>query len=319
MIFAILLAIVAAAVASAAAYFSVYGLALLFSGIAIPVIIMGVALEAGKLMAASFLYRFWDTTSLFLKSYLMFAIFVLMVITSMGIFGFLTGAYQKQSLPLETTSIQLELKQEELDLLISRKAAIDKQISDMPATYVSAKQRLIASFDSELDRINDRIPVLQQQILEQKGTTLEVEAKIGPILFVAETLGVDKGLTIFAFVLIIVLVFDPLAVALTIAANIAFANYKKPKSEPTVVADPIAVTYATPMAAAATMQSFSTVVDGDNPDDEMGSVVAHDIIPDDHAKTELIDHSRVVYDGESQIADNAHGSARNYVDITPVT
>lgn len=308
MIFAILLAIVAAAVAAAAAYFSVYGLALLFSGIAIPVIVMGISLEAGKLMAASFLYRFWDSTSKFLKAYLMFAIFVLMIITSMGIFGFLTGAYQKQSLPLETTNVQLELKQQELDLLLSRKAEIDKQISDMPTTYVSAKQRLIASFQDEIQAINSRVPELQTQILEQKGQTLETEAKIGPILFVAETLGVDKSLTIFFFVLIIVLVFDPLAVALTIAANIAFAHRKKQK---------LVVDSVPPMAASSPISSGITETPQETEEDIdlSDAIVIHDNIPES-ASAPLVDNSRVIQDAD-QIRKPTN-SAANYVDISPI-
>jgi hypothetical protein len=311
MIFAVLLAIVAAAVAAAAAYFSVYGLALLFSGIAVPVIIMGISLEAGKLMAASFLYRFWNSTSKFLKAYLMFAILILMFITSMGIFGFLTGAYQKQNLPLETTEIQLQLKQEELDTLLERKAAIDKQISDMPATYVSAKQRLIASFADEIETLNERIPQLQTEILEQKGQSIETEAKIGPILFVAETLGVDKSLTIFFFVLVIVLVFDPLAVALTIAANIAFAHAKK--SDTLLYESPIENLSATPMAVPNPTEY--TNVDTDDSEQAFDGVVFHDTIPEDLSQATLVDNSRILQYGDKLTAPR---DDKNYVDIQPI-
>jgi hypothetical protein len=101
MVFILLLVFSTLAVAGSAAFFSVYGLAQIFSASFIPVVIMGGALEAGKLVAASYLYRYWKETSFILKTYLFIAIFTLMVITSLGIFGFLTAAYQTDSIGLK--------------------------------------------------------------------------------------------------------------------------------------------------------------------------------------------------------------------------
>ena len=164
MIFIVLLALTTLAVAVSAAFFSVYGLAHLFTGAIIPVIIMGASLEAGKLMAASYLYRFWDKTHWFLKTYLCTAVVILMLITSMGIFGFLTAAYQQDTLPLAEMQQKIELYQAESDQLVARREQIDKIIADVGPNYVRAKQRLIADFADERTRIDTR--VLDSSVLE---------------------------------------------------------------------------------------------------------------------------------------------------------
>ena len=114
MIFRILLVIVTLAIASAAAYFSVYGLAQLFSGAMWSVVIMGSSIEAGKLVAASFLYRYWTKIGLALKSFLLASVAIVMIVTSVGIFGFLTSAYQKDTLPLQEMEQRIVLLQEEI-------------------------------------------------------------------------------------------------------------------------------------------------------------------------------------------------------------
>lgn len=229
MIFIILLIITTIAVASAAAFFSIYGLAHLFASAWVPVIIMGTSLEAGKLLAASFLYRYWNKISFVLKTYLASAVIVLMIITSMGIFGYLTSAYQQDSLPLTEIRTNIQSYESELKIISERKKEIDKQIADMPPTYITAKQRLISQFKPELEKIEPRISELTTTIQNLKQQNLSIETKIGPIIFISEVLGRSPNDALFFFVIIIMCVFDPLAIALTVACNIAIKERRNSK------------------------------------------------------------------------------------------
>ncbi len=228
--FIIVLILTTFAVAASAAFFSVYGLAHLFTGALIPVIIMGSALEAGKLVAASFLYRYSKVINKALKLYLAFAILILMVITSMGIFGFLTAAYQQDTLPLAEMQQKIALYEQEQTQLTERRTQIDKQIADVGPNYVRAKQRLVKEFDAERKSIDARLAELTPELQQLKTQQVNVEAKVGPIMFIAEVMGKDPSTAVFWFVIILISVFDPLAVALTIATNIAIQQRKKEKA-----------------------------------------------------------------------------------------
>ena len=119
MLFIAILIIAATAIAGAAAFFSVYGLAFTFSGTFWSVVVMGTSLELGKLVAASYLYRYWKQTHIALKVYLMTGVLALMVLTSTGIFGYLSTGYQTDVLPLKQAQEQVKLLDEEkLRLLV---------------------------------------------------------------------------------------------------------------------------------------------------------------------------------------------------------
>lgn len=225
--FIIVLVLSTLLIAASAAFFSVYGLAQVFTGAFVSVIIMGVALESGKLVAASFLYRYWDKISKVLKAYLVIAVLVLMGITSMGISGYLTAAYQTDTVGLRDSALSLETSTTELNTLLARKAEMDKQVSQLPPEYVAARQKLMREFKSEYDRINPRIETLRAEVAELQKHKITSEAKVGPIVFISKVLGSETDDAIFWLVVLIVCVFDPLAVALTIATNIAIADRKK--------------------------------------------------------------------------------------------
>lgn len=216
-------------IAASAAFFSVFGLMHLFTGAAIPIMIMGTALEAGKLVAASFLYRFWKNTSFFIKTYLLAAIFILMTITSIGIFGYLTAAYQKDSIPIKELTQKIESNKNELDRLTERKKEIDKQIANLPNNYVNSRQRLMNSFKPELESINPKITELTKSLEEMQSSKLNTEAHIGPIIFVAKALNREPDNAVFYFTLLIMTVFDPLAIVLTVATNMAIKSRKDEK------------------------------------------------------------------------------------------
>ena len=158
--FALILLLTTLAVAGSAAGFSIYGLANIFGGAFLSVIFMGSALEAGKLVAASYLYRYWHEVKLWLKLYFMVAIFVLMVITSTGIFGYLSSAYQQDTLQLKELQVQIDLLKDEKGELTVRKDFIDADIASLPNNYITARQRLLGpkGYGPELTVIKVRVP-----------------------------------------------------------------------------------------------------------------------------------------------------------------
>src|SRR6185312_2313297 len=139
----ILLVLITAAISGSAAFFSVFGLAQLFSGAAIPAIIMAASLEAGKLITASFLYQYWKKIKWMLKTYLIFAVLGLMAITSIGIFGYLSSAYQRDTITLKDDQQKIDYLAHEKNEYTTRLHDIDEQIKDVPSNQVSKKIRLI--------------------------------------------------------------------------------------------------------------------------------------------------------------------------------
>jgi hypothetical protein len=201
-----------------AAYYSVIGLALIFSGAFWPVVIMGSSLEVAKLVTASWLYNNWKKTNLLLKSYLTAAVVVLMLITSMGIFGFLAKSHIDSTLEsgantaeLKTLNAQQKIAEQRLDYLLKR--------AGNPETASSAIDRQIQTTQKELADINKKkLPLLKEEN--------KLVADVGPIKYVADVFfgsgdgALDKAVRLVIF--LIMLVFDPLAVLLLIAGNISY-------------------------------------------------------------------------------------------------
>lgn len=219
--FVAILTIVTVCIAGSAAYFSVYGLATTFHGTFWAVVIMGGSLEAGKLVTASYLYRFWNQTHVLLKSYMMIGVFALMVLTSTGIFGLLSAGYQSDSLPLKQIQEQSSLLESEKTRLISRKQQIDDQIANLPADMSRGRIKLINGFKNEQENTTARINTLDKQILDLKTSIIQSEAHIGPITYIAQVFGLNPDYAAKYLIYLIIFVFDPMAVALTIALNTA--------------------------------------------------------------------------------------------------
>lgn len=201
-----------------AAYYSVIGLALIFSGAFWPVVIMGSSLEFAKLVTASWLYNNWKQTNKLLKSYLTAAVVVLMLITSMGIFGFLAKSHIDSTLEsgansaeLKTLNAQQKIAEQRLDYLLKR--------AGNPETASASIDRQIQTTQKELADINKkRLPLLKEEN--------KLVADVGPIKYVADIFfgdgegALDKAVRLVIFM--IMLVFDPLAVLLLIAGNISY-------------------------------------------------------------------------------------------------
>ena len=221
-------------VAGVAAWFSVIGLATIFSGSWWPVIIMGGVLEIGKLVTAAFLHLNWKQIGIAMRGYLCMAVFVLMVITSLGIFGFLAKANIEQNLQGDSYSLEMSIidkrisaKESQLKRLEDRTANLDNIIDTArpeDRNYIDGRQKeerqqIALAVDPIVDDIvqlnNDKLP-LQRLQLEQDG-------EIGPIKYVAEMIygenaidKIDNAARIL--ILFIIFAFDPLAVLLLVAS-----------------------------------------------------------------------------------------------------
>jgi len=265
-LFPLLIALSALAVSGSAAFYSVFGLSKLFAGASTQVIIMAGSLEFAKLVVASLLYQYWDTINKWLRTYLAIACFTLMIITSGGIYGFLSGAYQStatQSELLDKSLIILNQKQvrfqETKEDLTLEKTQINKSISDLrislsspqqvswydknsetviTSTSSSARKALQSELKTTIadrDNINIKIEAAMDSInktdmvLLDKEISNEAESELGPLKYLAETTGYPMNQVVNWFLLLIIFVFDPLAIALVVAANMAFAQLKKPE------------------------------------------------------------------------------------------
>lgn len=240
MIFISLLILTTLSIAGSAAFFSIYGLAQIFTGSFWPVVVMASSLEVGKLVGASFLYRYWYKLSRWLKYYITTAVIILMLITSVGIFGFLSAAYQEDILPLQQNeqkvTLLLEEKKEAIKLKaerLERKKQIDADIASLPNNYITARQRLLESFGPELEQLKEdiadytkRTREITNEIQELKSKTLEQRVHTGPIVFIAKVFEAETDTATKWLILIIIFAFDPLAVALTIGANLAIIEKK---------------------------------------------------------------------------------------------
>lgn len=216
-------------VASIAAFFSVYGLAHTFAGAFWSVVAMGSALEAGKLMLASFVYRFRSHIGWTIKLPAYAFIVALMIVTSIGIYGYLSAAYQTDTLGSKEIVSTLHLKQEQQVTLQARKTQIDQQISQLPTSDVRGRQRLNRQFESESVNINKQLSSLSTDIQQLSQEQIKAEAHVGPIIYIAQVLGIGADKAISLLMLLIIFAFDPLAMLLTIATNIAISEHQNSK------------------------------------------------------------------------------------------
>ena len=235
-----------------AAGYSIIGLATLFAGAATPIIAMGSALEVGKLVAASWLYNNWsENIPKTLKAYLFTAIIVLVFITSMGIFGFLSKAHLDQVRPTGNNAVQIALIDKQInqqELIIERAEntlnRLDKALDVYIAKeYVSRGLKERKKQKEERDFLNTEIKNAMDEIAKLVNAKsdidieqLKIEADVGPLKYVAELIYGENAKDNFdsavrIIILILIFVFDPLAVLLLIAANISLKQWRDKRNE----------------------------------------------------------------------------------------
>ena len=247
MIFITLLILCSLILSSCAAYFSIYGLASIFTSSFWSIVIMGSSLEMGKLMAASYLYRYWYKINFMMKSYLMSAILVLMMITSMGIFGYLSASYQEDSIPLkEVNDTIIYLKSEKLTL-VERKKQIDNDISSLPNNYVSGRKKMMASYKPELFKIANSLEIINLEIKSLNKSKVSQESHTGTIIYIAKVFGKEVDDAIKYMILMIIFAFDPLAIMLVLSANLAINDRKNTKNSDTKVTNTQTETISSPI------------------------------------------------------------------------
>jgi hypothetical protein len=233
-----------------AAGYSIIGLATLFAGAVIPIIAMGSALEVGKLVAASWLYNNWNSdVPRLLKAYLFGAIIVLIFITSMGIFGFLSKAHLDQVKPTSGNNIKISVLNNQINqqqLIIDRSQKTLDQLDKALDVYIEKefvtrglkeRQKQEEERNTLNTAINNASDKIAELTNEKASLSLEqdkIEAEVGPIKYVAELIygenaqdNFDKAVRIV--ILILIFVFDPLAVLLLIAANISLRQWRMKK------------------------------------------------------------------------------------------
>ena len=248
-VFPSVIALSALSVSASAAFYSVFGLSKLFAGASLEVLIMAGSLEAAKLVVASLLYQYWNDISKWLKYYLTVAVFILMIITSGGIYGFLSGAFQE-------TNTQSEFLDKQVQILDAKRARFiesrdDYKITVKELTTSLANPTMIQYVDRETGQLvtttSSRVRKLKQQELSEAKVNLsavtdsiamydvkiletqignETARELGPLKYMAKLTDKPMEQIVNWFMLLIIFVFDPLAITMVIAANMAFAKIK---------------------------------------------------------------------------------------------
>ena len=221
--FHIWLGLSALLIAGSAAAFSVFGLSKLFAGAALSVIIMASSLELGKLVTAAFLYRYWDKINRLQKLYMTTAVVTLILITSAGIFGYLSNAYQGATVTFEKQSNQLLANEDRLEQLLDDKRFLKEeleiQVSDLPENYITAKRKLREEYNPRIQSVNDEILRVKGVVGDLKVELVETGVDVGPAIYLARIFDTDVDTVVKFFIFILIFVFDPMAVMLVIAFN----------------------------------------------------------------------------------------------------
>ena len=241
---------VALGTAACAAFFSVIGIATFLGGNFIEVAIMAGFLEAGKLICASAAYRFRKIASDWVRGLLVVFTVVMMFITSTGIFGFLSSSYQKAASKRSISEQKIENVRSKKESLQERAKRLERDRKQLTTTQdrlqkLQAKQgwlsrrqdERLSSVPSELSRVDSSLIATRDSVLQlnQRITELEAnqgeKAKLGPIMFVANTVGLDPDQAALYFILLLIFVFDPMAVTLIVALSMATESFEETVTE----------------------------------------------------------------------------------------
>lgn len=221
------LVMAATAVASLGAYFSIHGLGLLFSGAVFAVWAMGAALEFAKFMLAAYLHQTWGTQNKVFRSYLSFAIVVLSIVTSVGIYGFLSDAYQSASTVLEAETVKIENIKSEQALISAEITRLNKMIEEIPANRITRRLKARAEVEPTILELNAKYANAERNLAASNLKLVEVKKKVGPLIHIAKNFNMNVDRVVSYLILILVTVFDPLAICLVIAATHALASRVK--------------------------------------------------------------------------------------------
>ena len=249
MFFGVLTLFVALAISTVAAWYSIVGLMAIFAGATTAIAIMGIVLEIGKLICASWTFANWKSCPVIMRSYFIISVIVLMFITSLGIFGFLSRAHITQSSPtalleerIERIELKVDQRQTQVNRYQGRLDTLDKALERyIELGAISKGLAKIGAMDNETSILKTKIEGLENEIdgltdekYELKTNLSLAEVEVGPIRYVAEMLYDDTSESeleqaVRWIIILLIFVFDPLAVMLVIAANITLRDYRKEK------------------------------------------------------------------------------------------
>jgi len=241
-------------IAGTAALFSVTGISSLFAGHQLQVGIMAGSLEAGKIVIASILYRYWTVMSKLMKSYMVVALLALMLITSAGIFGYLSDAYQKTKSNYDVVDKEIQLLDSKKKLFQQEYDRYNLRLSDLIGNRTGQETRLdslysrgqitsakrveesikkqdeqIADLNVKILSTSDSLSAVETRMIEKQ--TINASGELGPLLYLSVAFNTDMDTVVKWFILILIFVFDPLAVILIVAANMIYINkhYERPE------------------------------------------------------------------------------------------
>ena len=240
-------------IAGCAAFFSITGLGILFAGASVSVMVMAGSLEYAKLVTATYLKQKWNDIKGFNKWYLTGAVIILMAITSAGIFGYLSNAFQQQNIKLDQVAREIQVWQNKIEYGNQQIATLQSQSKDLTSTQNTllskgnVNSRLIRSADNrdkQSTAISKKINIIQDSIVAYNGhindiknNNIAIEREVGGFRFVAEAFGMNLNNVVKFFIFLIVIVFDPLAIALVIAFN-QLVMVRKEEEEETPPSNP---------------------------------------------------------------------------------
>lgn len=266
-LYPILLGVSALSISLSSAYYSIYGLGALFAGAALQIMVMAGTLEFAKVVLAGFLHRFWKDLPTLLRSYLSVAVVILIVISSMGIYGYLASAYQNSSLELGSVEDRIEMLEGRKSRYTQQIASINQERQGLTSTILTLSQGLTGNtiqyidpqsgqlittqsaaarnilqqqltsardreslLSTQVDVFSDSLIVLDNRVFEVKDAS-SATRNLGPLLFLSQVSGMSMDKVVNILIVVIMLVFDPLAVTMIVATSVSFDVVRKPRKE----------------------------------------------------------------------------------------
>ncbi len=220
------LIIATVSVSTLGAAFSIVGIGALFSGALLAVYAMAAALEFAKFVLAAYLHQRWKSLNFIFKYYLVSAVVILSLITSMGIFGFLSDAYQSASTAIEVEDIKIANLKNQKASQEAEIQRLNRSIDEIPESRISKRLKARAEAEPQIAAMTKKIEQLESQIGVSNLNLLEVKKKVGPLIYIARSFNLEIDTVVKYLILLLVTVFDPLAICLVVATSEALESRK---------------------------------------------------------------------------------------------
>lgn len=220
------LVISAVLVSSLGAYFSIIGIGALFSGALVAVCLMAGSLEFAKFVLAAYLHQTWKNLNFVFKIYMTFAVITLSAITSIGVFGFLSDAYQSASTVLEGETIKLENVKKQQEMITAEIERLNYSVEEIPEERMSKRLAARQAIEPRILELNKKYADNEKIVTDSQLQILEVKKKVGPLIYISRNFNVPIDKVVQYLILIFVSVFDPLAICLVIASTYSIESRK---------------------------------------------------------------------------------------------